>query len=235
MNSDRVKALRREYVLKIMKAQSKRKRILYFDETIFNLFCSRTCGWSRRGSRAVVVRPGLKGGNLSVIACISAQGLEGAEFRWGTNNADAIDSFVMTLLDKLMDKGVSMFDVAVVCDNASIHTNVEEITRRAEYAEVEFINLSPYSPMLNPIENVFSVFKSGVRAFLAAKRDEILQVPPNQTKAVHRAHYLLRAAKYSMCVKVTPDLCDSEAAHTLSFHAAALDEHDMLVDETSNF
>ncbi|EGZ21535.1 hypothetical protein PHYSODRAFT_299225 [Phytophthora sojae] len=155
--------------------------------------------------------------------------LERAEFRWGTNNADTIDSFVMALLDGLMDKGVSMFDLVVVCDNASIHTNVKEITRRAEYAGVEFSNLSPYSPMLNPIENVFSVFKSGVKAFLAAQRDKILQVPPNQTKAAHRAHYLLRAAKYSMSVKVTPDLCDSEAAHILSFHAAALDEHDMLV------
>ncbi|GMF55510.1 unnamed protein product [Phytophthora fragariaefolia] len=114
----------------------------------------------------------------------------------------------MGLLDGLINKGVSMFDVVVVCDNASIHTNVEEITRRAEYAGAQFINLSPYSPMLNPIENVFSVFKSEVKAFLAAKHDEILRVPPNQTKAAHRASYLPRASKYSMSVKVTPDLCD---------------------------
>ncbi|GMF41906.1 unnamed protein product [Phytophthora fragariaefolia] len=32
-----------------------------------------------------------------------------------------------------------------------------------------------------------------------------------------------------MRVKVTPELCDSEAAHTLSFHARALDKHDMPV------
>ncbi|GMF55991.1 unnamed protein product [Phytophthora fragariaefolia] len=135
----------------------------------------------------------------------------------------------MGLLDGLMNKGVSMFDVVVVCDNASIHTNVEEITRRAVYAGAHFINLSPHSPMLNPFENVFSVFKSEVKAFLAAKRDEILRVPPNQTKAAQRASYLLRAAKYSISVKVTPDLCDTQAAHTLSFHVAALDENDTLV------
>ncbi|GMF26188.1 unnamed protein product [Phytophthora fragariaefolia] len=87
----------------------------------------------------------------------------------------------------------------------------------------------PVPPMLNPIENVFSVFKSEVKAFLAAKRDEILRIPPNQTKAAHYASYLLRAAKYSMSVKVTSDLCDTQAAHTLSFHAAALDENDMLI------
>lgn len=83
MNTDRVKALRREYVAKIIKAQAQRKRILYFDETNFNLFCTRTYGWSRRGSRAVVVRSGPRGENLSVIACISAHGLEHVEYRWG--------------------------------------------------------------------------------------------------------------------------------------------------------
>ncbi|GMF31445.1 unnamed protein product [Phytophthora fragariaefolia] len=83
----------------------------------------------------------------------------------------------------------------------------------------------------SPSQNgdLFSVFKSEVKASLAAKRNEILRVPPNQTKAAHRASYLLRAAKYSMSVKVTPDLCNTQAAHTLSFHAAALDENDMHV------
>ncbi|EGZ25650.1 hypothetical protein PHYSODRAFT_312017 [Phytophthora sojae] len=205
MNTDRVKALRREYVAKIIKAQAQRKRILYFDETNFNLFCTRTYGWSRRGSRAVVVRSGPRGENLSVIACISAHGLEHVEYR---------------LLDGLMDAGVSMIDCVVVCDNASIHTNVEDILHRAEYAG---------SPMLNPIKNVFSVFKSEVKAYLSAERDAILRAPPGQTKSAHRAEYLLRAVRQNMCVKVTSDLCDSEAAHTLSFHPAALVADDMPV------
>ncbi|GMF51990.1 unnamed protein product [Phytophthora fragariaefolia] len=83
--------------------------------------------------------------------------------------------------------------------------------------------------MLNPIENVFSVFKSEVKYYLATHRDAILRPPPGVTKAQHRANYMLRAAKHSMRVKVTPELCDSEAAHTLSFHARALDKHDMPV------
>ncbi|KUF82461.1 hypothetical protein AM588_10000386 [Phytophthora nicotianae] len=229
MNSSRVKELRRQYVKDIMLEQAKRKRILYFDETNFNLFCTRNFGWSRRGSRAVVVRPGSRGENLSIIACISACGLEHVKYRWGTNDAESIEIFVRELLDSLMDQGISLFNVVVVCDNASIHAGVKEVTQLSDYVGVELIKLSPYSPMLNPIENVFSVFKSGVKSYLAEHRDAILRPPRGVTKAEHRASYMIRAAKHSMSTKVTSELCDSKAAHTLSFHARALDLEDMPV------
>ncbi|POM59381.1 hypothetical protein PHPALM_31898 [Phytophthora palmivora] len=60
---------------------------------------------------------------------------------------------------------------------------------------------------------------SGVKTYLALHRDDIVRPPPGITKAEHRADFMLRAAKYIMSTKVTPELCDSEAAHTLSFHA----------------
>ncbi|GMG15621.1 unnamed protein product [Phytophthora fragariaefolia] len=128
-----------------------------------------------------------------------------------------------------MDQGVSLFDVVVVCDNASIHAGVKEVVALCDYFGMEWIKSSPYSPMLNPIENVFSVFKSEVKYYLATHRDAILRPPSGVTKAQHSANYMLRAAKHSMRVKVTPELCNSEAAHTLSFHARALDKHDMPV------
>ncbi|OWY97371.1 hypothetical protein PHMEG_00032113 [Phytophthora megakarya] len=53
-NSERVKALRRGYVLKVSQFQDRRKRILHFDETNFNLFCTHNYGWSQREKRAVV-------------------------------------------------------------------------------------------------------------------------------------------------------------------------------------
>ncbi|POM74465.1 Hypothetical protein PHPALM_8582 [Phytophthora palmivora] len=64
------------------------------------------------------------------------------------------------------------------------------------------IKLSPYSPMLNLIKNVFSVFKSGVKTYLAFHRDDILR--PGTTIAEHRADFMLRAAKYIMSTKVPP-------------------------------
>ncbi|GMF34846.1 unnamed protein product [Phytophthora fragariaefolia] len=150
-------------------------------------------------------------------------------YHWGTNDVEAIDCFVRGLLDGLMDQGVSLFDVVVVCHNASIHAGVKEVVALCDYVVVELIKLSAYSAKLNPIENVFSVFKSEVKYYLVTHRDAILRPPPGVTKAQHRANYMLCAAKHSMRVKVTPELCESEAAHTLSFHARALDKHDMPV------
>ncbi|POM64319.1 Hypothetical protein PHPALM_20169 [Phytophthora palmivora] len=66
--------------------------------------------------------------------------------------------------------------------------------------------------MLNPIEN---------------HRIHTLRPPPGITKAEHRGDIKLRAAKYTMSTKVAPEMCTSEAAHTLSFHG--MDKLDMLV------
>ncbi|KAK1935030.1 hypothetical protein P3T76_010796 [Phytophthora citrophthora] len=89
-------------------------------------------------------------------------------YRLGTSDANAITTFVRELLDMLMDEGVSLFNVIIVCDNASIHTGVKEVAQLSDYVNVELKKLAPYSPMLNPIENVFSVFKSEVKWYLAA-------------------------------------------------------------------
>ncbi|GMF36767.1 unnamed protein product [Phytophthora lilii] len=132
-------------------------------------------------------------------------------------------------MEEVQRKGVSLFDVVVVCDNASIHNGVKEVLHHSDYVGVELIKLSPYSPMLNPIENVFSVFKAGVKSYLASHRDAILRVPRGVSKVAHRSDYVMRAARYSMSTKVTPDLCDSEAAHTLALHARALDKENMPV------
>ncbi|GMF19635.1 unnamed protein product [Phytophthora lilii] len=94
MNSDRVKVERRQYVKDIIQEQAQRKRILYFDETNFNLLCTRNFGWSRRESRAVVVRPGSRGEKLGIIPCISTSGLEHVQYCWGTNYAEAIVTFL---------------------------------------------------------------------------------------------------------------------------------------------
>ncbi|GMF39188.1 unnamed protein product [Phytophthora fragariaefolia] len=94
-----------------------------------------------------------------------------------------------------MDQGIALLEVVVVCDNESIHAGVKEVMALCDYVGVELIKLPPYSPMLNPIENGFSAFKSEVKYYLATHRDAILRPPPGVTKAQHRANYMLRAAK----------------------------------------
>ncbi|POM80622.1 Hypothetical protein PHPALM_1519, partial [Phytophthora palmivora] len=88
------------------------------------------------------------------------------------------------------------------------HTDAEDVFDEEEFEDAEVLKLGPYSPKLNPIENVFSVYKSAVKQFLARQRPAILRVPDGTTITEHRAKYLKLAADPLFVEIVTPELCN---------------------------
>ena len=62
------------------------------------------------------------------------------------------------LYSHLYSLGVDVNQVVLVCDNAACHSKVKEL-------ELDFPGLTvrPYSPMLNPIENMWSKMKSHIK------------------------------------------------------------------------
>jgi transposase len=101
---------------------------------------------------------------MHVIACVSVNGLaywerRVAAFRW----KDAND-YVRRLLLSLKEQAL-LDEVVLVLDNAPCHTHVEEVFRESEFECATLLCLGPYLPMLNPIENVFSTYKSAVKRF----------------------------------------------------------------------
>ena len=60
-NSERNKDLRKIYVMSLNNYVQGGNRIMWIDETNFNLFCRRTCGRSRQGNRATASRPASRG------------------------------------------------------------------------------------------------------------------------------------------------------------------------------
>ena len=68
--------------------------------------------------------------------------------------------------------------VALIIDNAPCHSRVEEeINAEEDLRDCVVVRLSPYSPMFNPIEQVWSFFKSQVKRDLSNKLTEILALP----------------------------------------------------------
>ncbi|XP_049267230.1 sulfate transporter [Rhipicephalus sanguineus] len=59
-------------------------------------------------------------------------------------------------------------------------------------------HLPACSPFFNPIEEVFSKFKSHVKAYLSERPDLVLATPQGMTKKEHRRSLLLDAARHSM-------------------------------------
>ena len=69
MNSLRNKEKRRDFRRTLTEAIGNGKRIVWQDETNFNVWCTRSTGWSRVGRRAVAAHCTSKGQNLHIIWC----------------------------------------------------------------------------------------------------------------------------------------------------------------------
>ncbi|RLN20121.1 hypothetical protein BBJ28_00026789, partial [Nothophytophthora sp. Chile5] len=120
----------------------------------------------------------------------------------GSNKHVHSNEFIQNTLRKFED----VSNVVVVLDNAPCHSRAEAVFEEPECAEATLLRLEPYSPMLNPIENVFSAFKSAVKDFMTVIRAEIIAVPPGTTMKAHRQRFLLQAAQTLFPRVATPTL-----------------------------
>ncbi|EGZ23185.1 hypothetical protein PHYSODRAFT_478459, partial [Phytophthora sojae] len=120
-------------------------------------------------------------------------------------------------------------EVVLVLDNAPSHTSAKDVFEEAKYVGADMLKIEPYSSMLNPIENVFSLYKSAVKRFLARQRPNILRVPERTTITEHRAGFLKLAADPLFAEVVTPELCNRRFCHSLPHHQRGLRFEDMQV------
>lgn len=94
-NRDDVKERRKDYSSWFLEVAVCSPRIVYIDESGFNVWTQRTRGRARVGSRAVRTVSGQRGENLTLILAVSPQeGVEHAHFKvGGTTASDFIDFF----------------------------------------------------------------------------------------------------------------------------------------------
>jgi transposase len=123
-----------------------------------------TCqyGWARRGERYVAKAPHGHWQTSTFIAGLRQNGLIAPMVIGCPMNGEIFTAYASQVLAPALSPG----DI-VVLDNLSSHKG--DAARRAiEAAGAEVLFLPPYSPDLNPIEQVFSKLKRGLRR--AAKR-----------------------------------------------------------------
>lgn len=129
------------------------KRIIYVDECIFSYQSIHDKAYSTKGQNCTL--PPLKqtGPALHLVAGISNEnGLEGyAIFEHSVNS----DKFLLTV-DKFFQHGEKF---TLFGDNPSWHTS-RQVFNILQQKRLYFIKNVPYSPMLNPIEKVFSAIKN---------------------------------------------------------------------------
>jgi len=138
------------------------KRLVFIDETWASTNMTRTHGRCSRGQRLVMDVPHGHWLTTTFVAALRLDGLTAPTVVDGAMTGDVFVAYVEQQLVPTLRLG----DI-VVMDNLSSHKR-SDVRKAIEAVGAELRFLPPYSPDLNPIENVFSKLKSKLRA--AAKR-----------------------------------------------------------------
>jgi len=163
----------------------------------------RKFGYSLRGMTPVSHRFLSRVKRINVIAAMSlTEGIFSTEITNTTVSGDTFYDFVRGSLipNMLPFDGVNERSV-VVMDNCSIH-HIEPVTSLLNEAGIVTLFLPPYSPDLNPIEEVFSYVKCYLR-----KHDSILQHITDPSDVIRTALIvsLLSIVEVSLSMQVTCD------------------------------
>jgi transposase len=130
---------------------------VYIDEAGFNLHLARRFGRSRRGRRAVQVRPTQRGRNISLVVAIGMEGVIAAQVRLGAFNTERYNEFLRDGLLPALNGPRTLIQ-----DNVPFHRSLV-VQETIEEAGHICMQLPPYSPHLNAAEWVFSNIKTHVR------------------------------------------------------------------------
>jgi transposase len=134
-------------------------RLVFIDETWTKTNMTRLYGWAPMGERLVDYAPHGHWKTTTFLAALREDGLTAPLTLDGPVNGEAFLAWVEQALVPTLKSG----DI-VVMDNLSSH-KVEGVERAIEAVGARVAYLPPYSPDLNPIEQVFAKLKALLRKY----------------------------------------------------------------------
>ncbi|KAF7689077.1 hypothetical protein CDIK_2903, partial [Cucumispora dikerogammari] len=145
--------------------------------------------------------PGARSRNISVVAAVSKRGVLYHKIRNTAFNGESFKSSLIELNTVCLDKGI--LNPVFILDNCRIHHYLG-LKETIESLNLTLLYLPPYSPFLNPIENVFSVWKNAVIRTGCKNEEELysvisstfLEIEPSVCEAFYRKmlRYLNKSA-----------------------------------------
>lgn len=145
------------------------ERLVFVDETGVKTDLSRLCGWAESGERLVEAIPGGHWRTSTLVHAVALDGTRAAMVLDGPINSLCFTGFCEHFLAPALQPG----DL-VVLDNLASHKSASAIAA-VEKVGGKMIFLPPYSPDLNPIENVFSKIKQLIRGFRPRDWGQIIE------------------------------------------------------------
>jgi len=145
------------------------ERFVFVDETGVKTDLTRLRGWAESGERLVEAIPGGDWQTSTLVHAVALDGTRAAMVLDGPINSLCFTGFCEYYLAPALQPG----DL-VVLDNLSSHKSSSAIAA-VERVGAKMIYLPPYSPDLNPIENIFSKVKQLIRGYRPRSWREIIE------------------------------------------------------------
>ena len=158
---ERVSARREEYQEEMMAIRGRPK---FLDEAGSTISMTRLYGRAARGERIYEPTPQNYGENITMLACLSADGISAPMTVEG-----AVDGLVFLEYVKQVLAPTLLTGDVVIMDNLGAH-KVKGVAEAIAARGARVIYLPPYSPDLNPIEKCWSKIKTYLRAAKARTR-----------------------------------------------------------------
>lgn len=161
---------RRDFVLIMLKIIKKDWKVVFIDETGFNLSGHKKYGWHPKGKPISIDIP-QKSINYSLIGAVTKDELIGFMVFKGSINTVLFLGFLLLLLKQIIrDEEKNLDKCIFILDNASIHRSFLNNFNLG----LNVLWLPPYSPFLNPIELLWNLWKKKVYNKDGCKSEEDL-------------------------------------------------------------
>jgi transposase len=142
-------------------------RFVFLDETAASTKMTRLRGWGPRGERLVDATPYGHWKTTTFVAGLKASGIVAPFVLDGPMTGDVFRAYVQQMLAPSLEPG----DV-VVLDNLAAH-KVAGVAEAIRAVGASLLYLPPYSPDLNPIEQLFAKLKALLRRAATRTRDAL--------------------------------------------------------------
>jgi Transposase and inactivated derivatives len=182
-NSPETLQSRFEYAVQYNRIMIEREKIFFIDEFGIQINSRRSYGRAPKNCRANKIKAQLRGRNYSIAAAMCTNSLYIFTVQDRPYNIAYFGQFLTNLIEHLHEDEI--IGAYFVLDNVRFH-RTEEIQQLIRNHGHVPIFLPPYSPFLNPIEELFNQWKGIIRSRQPNNEDELYASVHNASEMITR-------------------------------------------------
>lgn len=161
------------------------KNLVFLDEVGFSVVTRPKRGRAARGNSAYLHVSAARSRNISVVAAMNKYGMIFHKIHNKAVNGEDFKECLMELKAECTIQNIN--NPVFILDNARIH-HYRGLSDTIESLGLKLFFLPPYSPFLNPIENIFSVWKNLVIRSEAKNENELKQLISSKFDCITSTH-----------------------------------------------